>query len=77
MRTKNWSKINKNSWELSKKPALQRGVRIYAHTKIVVRGKTYKGDYVIASEHKILKRAKTKKEIYKKAVIWMRKHPNG
>ena len=76
MRTKNWSKISKNSWELSKKPALQRGVRIYAHTKIAIR-KGHSGDYVVASEHKILKRAKTKKEIYKKAVGWMRKHPNG
>ena len=70
MRTKNWSKVTKNSWKLNKKP------KTYAHTKIAVR-KGHSGDYVVASEHKILKRAKTKEDIYKKAVNWMRKHPNG
>jgi len=35
------------------------------------------GIMLIVSEHKVLKRAKTKKEIYKKTISWMRKHPNG
>lgn len=70
MRIKNWSKVSKNVWKLNKKP------NRYAHTKIAIR-KGHSGDYVIASEHKILKRAKTKKDIYRKTVSWMRKHPNG
>ena len=72
MRIKNWSKATANSWRLNKKPDR----KTYAHTVIAVR-KSPMGGYVIGSEHKILKRAKTKKDIYKKAVIWMRKHPNG
>jgi len=78
MRTKNWSKVSKNVWKLNVKP------KGYAHTKVVIRkgygekgygGKV--GKWVVLSEHKVLKRAKTKKEIYKKTISWMRKHPNG
>lgn len=75
MRTKNWSKVSKNSWKLNVKPKPKQSV-LRAHTKIVIR-KGYNGDYVTVSEHIVLKRAKTKKEIYKKTVSWMRKHPNG
>ena len=70
MKIKNWSKIGKNVWKLNKKP------KRYAHTKIAIR-KGYSGDYIVVSEHKVLKRAKTKKNIYKKTIKWMRKHPNG
>ena len=70
MRIKNWSKDGENSWKLNKKP------KGYAHTIIFVRKGT-SGDYLVGSEHTILKRTKTKKDVYKKAVEWMRKHPDG
>jgi len=74
MRIKNWKKtgIYGNCWQLR----LARFRKPYGHFKLCIR-KGYSGDWLFASDHKIVRRAKTKTEIYKKAIIWMRKHPNG
>ncbi len=83
MRIKNWKRHDPhgNCWKLNiskTKPIhlWRSGVEKLIHTKICYR-LGYSGDWVLMSEWKILKRAKTMTAIYKKAIAWMRKHPNG
>lgn len=69
-RIKNWKKISENSYELIKKPLSWKG---YVHSKIAFK-KGYSDDWVLLSQYKVLLRAKTKTEIKKKTLEWMRMH---
>ncbi len=82
MKIRNWKKISDNCWELdlaaARKKTYHKGTkkpRWISRTMCFRKG--YSGDWVLANEIRILRRAKTKAKIYKMAIAYMRKHPHG
>ena len=83
MRIKNWKKISDNCWKLNVANIIKnmtlhwRSMKPKIPQTIVCFKKGYSGDWVVMGSLRILRHAKTMVAAKRKAISWMRRHPNG